>query len=169
MTLPKTTHTQIDSSKENHLIGCIITGESVHHAGKMIGISASSANRIWKKFLATGSTTNLPCSGHPPKVTDHARRRIVRTAVKDRRMPFQEIANSLKPKISDATVRNVLSDEGYHRRVARKVPYLGMNHKPDRMHWARKYKPFDDGDWQYFTLPHGFWRTPSSPPESTGI
>jgi hypothetical protein len=62
-------------------------------------------------------------------------------------MPFQEIANSLEPKISDATVRNVLSDEGYHQRVARKVPYLRMNHKRDQMHWARKYKPFDDGDW----------------------
>lgn len=119
----------------------------MHHAGQMIGISSSSADRIWKKFLATGSTTNLPRSGRPSKLTDQTRRRIVRTAVKDRRMPFQEIANSLDPPVSDATIRNVLADEGYHRRVARKVPYLRASHKCDRMRWARKYKPFDDDDW----------------------
>ena len=95
MTRTKTTRTQHDSPKKNRLIGIVLGGKSVHHAGKMVGIPASSADRIWKKYTATGSTSNQPRSGRPRSVTDKAKRLIVRTAVKDRRLPFQEIANSI--------------------------------------------------------------------------
>ena len=96
--------TQHDSPKKNRLIGIVLGGQSVHQTGKMVGIPASSADRIWKKYMATGSTRNLPRSGHPRSVTDNAECLIVRTAMKERRLPFQEIANSIDLKISDATV-----------------------------------------------------------------
>ena len=97
--------------------------------------------------MATGSTRNLPHSGSPRSVTDNAKHLIVRTAMKERRLPFQEIANSIDLKISGATVRNVLAGAGYHRRVARKVPYLRITHKRDHMRWAQKYKSYNTEDW----------------------
>lgn len=41
----------------------------------------------------------------------------------------------------------MLAEEGYHRRVARKVPYLTKAHKKNRMQWACQYKTFTDKDW----------------------
>ena len=114
MTQNKTTRTQHDSPKKNQLIGIVLGGQSAHQAGKMVGIPASSADCIWKKYMATGPTRNLPRSGHPRSVTDNAEHLIVRTAMKERRLPFQEIANLIDLKISDATVRNVLTGAGYH-------------------------------------------------------
>ena len=104
MTQNKTTRTQHDSPKKNWLIGIVLGGQSVHQAGKMVGIPASSADRIWKKYMATGSTRNLPCSGRPMSVTDNTECLIVRIAVKECQLPFQEIANLIDPKISDATI-----------------------------------------------------------------
>ena len=147
MTRNETTRTQHDSPKKNRLIGIVLGGQSVHQAGKMVGIPASSADRIWKKYMATGSTRNLPRSGRPRSVTDNTERLIVRTAVKERRLLFQEIANLIDPKISDATVRNVLAGAGYHQRVACKVPYLCITHKQDGMRSAQKYKSYNTEDW----------------------
>ena len=122
MTWNKTTWTQHDSPKKNQLIGIVIGGQSVYQASKMVGILALSADHIWKKYMVTGSTKNLPCSGHPRSVTDKAECLIVRTAVKECQLLFQEIANSIDLKISDATIWNVLASEGYHQRVVHKVP-----------------------------------------------
>ena len=104
MTRNKTTRTQHDSPKKNWLIGIVLGGQAVHQAGKMVGIPALSADHIWKKYMATGSTRNLPHSGHLRSVTDNAECPIVRTAVKEHQLVFQEIANLIDPKISDATV-----------------------------------------------------------------
>ena len=142
MTQNKTTRTQHDSPKKNQLIGIVLGGQSVHQDGKMVGIPALSADRIWNKYMATGSARNLPRSGCPRSVTDNAEHLIFRTTVKEHWLPFQEIANSIDPKISDATVWNVLAGAGYHQRVACKVPYLHITHKQDCMQWAQKYKSY---------------------------
>ena len=147
MTWNKTTRTQHDSPKKNQLIGIVLGGQSVHQAGKMVGIPPSSADCIWKKYMATGSTRNLPCSGCPRSVTDKAERLIVRTAMKECWLPFQEIANLIDLKISDATVWNVLAGEGYHWRVACKFPHLCITHKWDHMWWAQKYKSYNTENW----------------------
>ena len=97
--------------------------------------------------MATGSTRNLPHSGHPRSVTDNTKHLIVRTAMKEHQLPFQEIANSIDPKIRDVTVQNVLAGAGYHQRVACKVPYLCIIYKQDCMRWAQKYKSYNTEDW----------------------
>jgi len=62
--------------------------------------------------------------------------------------PFAEIRNQVELKVSDATVRNVLADEGYHWWVTYKVPYLKREHKKDWIHWACKFKGFSENDWE---------------------
>jgi hypothetical protein len=57
-----------------------------------------------------------------------------------RRKPFSEIANQTKPKISKGTIRNILAQRGYHRHVAKKVPYLTRAHRRERLAWAQVCK-----------------------------
>ena len=134
---------QHNSPKKNRLVGAILGGKNVAESARLMHMPYSTALDIWKKYKKTGSTHNLARSGHPRTVTDHTKRQIVRTATKERRKPFAEIGNQVEPKVSDATVRRVLAEEGYHRRVARKVPYLTKQHKSDRRRWARQYKAAD--------------------------
>ncbi|PPQ91969.1 hypothetical protein CVT25_004444 [Psilocybe cyanescens] len=63
-------------------------------------------------------------------------------------MPFAEIGNQLGLNVSDTTIRHVLSDAGYHRRVARKVPFLTKRHRLARMSWARLYKHYSRKNWE---------------------
>ncbi|KAJ3523873.1 hypothetical protein NMY22_g11245 [Coprinellus aureogranulatus] len=73
---------------------------------------------------------------------------LSRLPYQERRKPFTEIANELPEDISTSTVRNLLAEEGYHRCVARKVPFLKRYHKLQRLRWARKYKKFTRRDWR---------------------
>ena len=147
MTWNKTTRTQHNSPRRNWLIGIVLGEQSVHHAGKMVGISSSSADHIWKEHTATGSTRILPHSGHPRSVTDKAKCCSVRTAVKEPWFPFQEIANLIDPHIIDVTIQNVLAGQWYHWRVSHKVSYLCITHKWEHMQWAQKYKSYNTNNW----------------------
>lgn len=143
----KTPRTQYDTPTKNRLVGAIEAGKSVREAGRMFGVKKSTADRIWKRYKSSGNTENLPRSGRPTEVSERTKRLVLRTAITHRRKAFREIANEMLPKISESTVRNILAAEGYHRRAARKVPYLTKRHKIDRMRWAQLYKAFTNVDW----------------------
>lgn len=139
---------QYDTATKNRLVGAIVAGKSVREAGRMFGVSKSSADRIWRRYKMNGNTENLPRSGRPEKFSLRTKRLVTRIAVNHRRKPFHEIANEIAPKISESTIRNILAAKGYHRRVARKVPYLTKTHKMNRMRWARLYKSFTMLHWK---------------------
>lgn len=147
MVLPKTSRVQHDEAKKNQFIGAVLAGANIRKAGRDFGIKPGTAQGIWDKFRKNRSTENLPRSGRPKKTTDREDRLIVREALKKRRQPFCEIANAINADVSTSTVRNILAREGYHRRVAKKVPYLSMAHKKARMAWARKCRVYTARDW----------------------
>ena len=129
MTPSKTNRVQIDEATKNRFIGSVVAGLSICQAGKQYGIRKSTAQDMWKKWQKTGSTENLPCTGHPKKTTECIEHLIVRESLNNQWKPFCEIANATTPRISTITVRNVLARKGYHRRVAKKLPYLTRAHK----------------------------------------
>jgi transposase len=63
-------------------------------------------------------------------------------------MGYGELCNQATAEISTSTIRHVLADGGYHRRVARKVPYLTKMQKQARLAWARRNKDMEFKDWQ---------------------
>ncbi|KAF4620782.1 hypothetical protein D9613_000081 [Agrocybe pediades] len=148
MARKKTTHSEYDSATKNKLIGAIVMGATISEAGRRFGVSKTSAHRIWKRYESQGNTENLPRSGRPSKVNDRMRRCIVQTARKNRRMPLTEVAKNIPANISISTIRRVLAKEGYHRRCARKVPYLTNRHKSERLSWAKLYKGFTRENWK---------------------
>lgn len=147
MAAPKTSRRQHDSPKKNRLIGIITGGKTIAEAAKLSEIPYPTAKKIWQKYQQHGSTSNLPRSGRRTIVTDRMKRFIVREATKARRKPFAEIGNLMDPKVSEGTVRNVLADAGYHRRVAKKVPWLTSHHRSARRHWVKLYKKYGRDRW----------------------
>jgi transposase len=122
-------------------------GRNVAQAAWLTEIPYPTARNIWNKYRKTGSTSNYSRSGRPKKVNDHMKRRIIREATKARRTPFSEIGNQMVPKVSEGTVQNVLAEAGYHRRVAKKVPYLTKRHKAARRYWVKLYRRYDNDQW----------------------
>jgi transposase len=132
---------------KNQLVGAILATGNVAEAARTVNMKYSTARDIWKKYQKHGTTANRPRSGQPRKVTDHTVRQMVRIAMKSRRKPFREIGNEVVPNLAETTVRRLLADEGFHRRVARKVPYLTKAHKRHRLGWARLYRRYQEKQW----------------------
>ncbi|GLB43486.1 hypothetical protein LshimejAT787_1303870 [Lyophyllum shimeji] len=114
MSSKENSYTVYDTSKKNRLIGAIMAGKSVVKAAALVKMKPSAAYAIIKKYRATGSTSNRRRSGRPSKLSDTDKCAIVRAAVKERRKPFCELANTSGLDISSSTVRNVLAEAGYH-------------------------------------------------------
>ncbi|KIJ91109.1 hypothetical protein K443DRAFT_14676 [Laccaria amethystina LaAM-08-1] len=142
MTVNKTARVQHDTPTKNRFIGAMEATGKLHQSAAKYGIKPSTASGIWTKYKDTGTTKNRPCSGHPPKLTDCTQRLVVRNCVKDRRKPFQQIAQDTNLNISERIIRNAAADAGYHRRVARKVPFLTALQKRKRVVWAKEFKSF---------------------------
>ena len=148
--MPKnnTSQSQVDTPTKNRIIGYANATGNAAEAGRKENVDPRTAQRIYKKFQKTGSTTRKRGSGRPMKLNDRGRREIVRNARKNRRMGLQELRNEATATVSTSTIRRVLAAEGYHRRVARKVPYLTKAHKRARLAWAKRNKGMEDEDWQ---------------------
>ena len=141
-------HPQVDTPTKNRIVGYANATGNAAEAGRKENINPRTAQRICKLFKQTGSTARKRGSGRPTKLTDRDRRAIVRNARKNRRISFRELRNQATADISTTTIRRVLADKGYHRRVARKVPYLTKMQKRARLAWARQNKDMELQDWR---------------------
>ena len=123
-----------DSPKKNRFIGAVQGGNPVPIAAASFRIPRSTGYKLWNKYKTMGSTHALPRSGRPPVVTPHLKRRVAHEIRKDRKAHFQEIGQLVKPTISATTVQAIADENGIHRHIARKVPFLrpdvtGKGHK----------------------------------------
>lgn len=147
MVVPKTTRVEYDSPRKNQFIGYLRAGGKVKEAVKENQIDLSSAYKIRRHYYRTGTTHYEPWPGRLSKVSPRMVRLIHREAVTHRREIFRDIGNSVEPKLSAWTVGRYLAKQGYHRRVARRVPYLTKAHKRARMAWARRFLKYTALQW----------------------
>ena len=86
-------------------------------------VPRSTIKSIIKKWKEYGTTTNLLREGRPPKLTDQARRALIREATKRPKITLKELQSST-PEIGVSAHRTTLSRKlhraGLYRRVARK-------------------------------------------------
>ncbi|GLB38751.1 putative DDE superfamily endonuclease [Lyophyllum shimeji] len=147
MSSSERSYTRHDISKKYQLVGAVEVGKSIPSAAAHFGFPQRTAYNIINKYRDTGTVSDENRSGRPSVLSDTARRHLKRTARKNRRLPFTELGNAAGLSVSTSTVRNVLAAEGYHRRVAKKVPYLTPRQKKSRMYWARKYRGWTEREW----------------------
>ena len=77
MESPKTRRRQLPADTKNKFIGAVEAGESITQAAQHYNIKEDIAQSIVKKYKATGSTENLPRTGHPLKLTETDKHHIV--------------------------------------------------------------------------------------------
>lgn len=148
MPVPSPKRREVDTPTKNRLIGYYLATENAAAAARNENIPPRTAQFIVKRFKETGSVSNKPRTGRPNKLTDHDEREIIRTARKNRHMPLTEVTNQISAHTSVSTIRRILKRHGYHRRVARSVPYLTLNHKRLRLFWGKSYRLWKTVNWE---------------------
>jgi transposase len=139
---------QLDSPRKNRFIGAVQSHHNISRAARDHGIRQSTAQSLWQKFQDTGSTANRPRSGRPSILSAPEKAIVVDYAKENRRKPFRDIGNEITPHVSESTIRRILAEEGYHRRVARKVPYRSEAAKQKRLAWAEEcVRTMSINDW----------------------
>lgn len=132
----KTGRRQLESPAKNCFIGAVQAMNNVSQACRDQNVLPSTGYDLWHKFQETGSTSNRPHSGCPTKVDKPLKQEVIQKALENRRKPLQQLGNEVEPNICQQAVRAILSKEGYHSRVAKKVPYLSKVMKAKFLAWA---------------------------------
>lgn len=88
--------------------------------------------------------------GRPKKLTTPRRHQLIDFITSNsttRKMPYIEVANALDWDVSEDTIRQALSSEGFFRRVARIKPYLSPQAQAKHLQWAKEYEHWTKEDW----------------------
>ena len=111
-----------------------------------VNCSPSTAHKI-----AHGSTTPPKTKrGRQKLLSSEDRKHLVAIATQsaeNRRKPLWEIALLCNIKASDDTLRRAFASEGFHRRVARKKPFLDESAKASRLNWCTERVHWTVEDW----------------------
>ena len=140
---------QYDSPLKNRVIGAIKLGGKIREAARLFEVPESCARFWWSRFKKTGTTHNQPRSGRPRKVSTGGRKKLIEHAIKHRRLSLRALGKTLNPQISTNTTRRILADAGYHRRVARRKPYLKPLHRKFRREWAERHASWNANLWKH--------------------
>lgn len=106
------------------------------------GIPRSTAQRTVDRYKKHGTCHDLPRSGRPRIFDSRQERRILRELRNNRFTPYPAIAASLG-NLTAHQVRNVATSAGYHRRVARRKPFLSRSAIKARIRWVKDNRKRD--------------------------
>ncbi|XP_026826240.1 uncharacterized protein LOC113562122 [Ooceraea biroi] len=97
--------------------------KSLREIAQLIDRPRSTVQSIIDRFCIRKTAKNKPRTGRPQAFTETDKRFILRQVKLDPKTSASKIAGELKNRgvdVSANTVRNVLRENGYHGRVARK-------------------------------------------------
>ena len=94
-----------------------------------------------KKWKANGTTKTRPRLGHPSKLDDQARRRLIREATKRPMATLKEL-HAFMAKVGHyvhvTTISQALHKSGLYGRVARRKPSPKKAHLESRLRFVQK-------------------------------
>ena len=124
------------------------SGLSYKKISKTLNIPRSTIKYNIEKWKEYGTTTNLPREGRPPKLTDQARRALIREAKKRPKVALKELQSStaeIGVSVHRTTLSRTRHRAGLYRRVAIKKPLF--KEKLSKHVWCS---------------PKGIWETPQT-------
>lgn len=149
MRQPKTSRVELDSPTKKRIKNAIENGKPIGQISDLLDIPASTCRNFFNRTKKRGTVHNAQRSGRPSKVSDRTVRFVLRYMKQNRRASLREIGNAVDPQISASTVRRILAGKGYHRRRARKVPYLSKLQKDKRLAWAMDHEAWKLEEWRH--------------------
>ncbi|MEN2495658.1 MAG: hypothetical protein MHMPM18_005240 [Marteilia pararefringens] len=112
----------------------------LYHESDHLQVSIGCCHLTIQKYQEYGIFDDLPKKGRPKKITDRARRSIIRTITSNPFATSNEIKSSLPENVdvSTQTIRRELVNDGYRAYKAKKKPLLTSKHIQARLSYGKK-------------------------------
>jgi hypothetical protein len=147
-----------DSPLKNRFVGAVqhlyitkekVASKDIETVGIPYGLAPTTARRLWRKFVETGSTHTRRGLAPRRKLSFGNELELIAVALEDRFMTLAELGRQIEPPVSDRLVHTVLENNGLHRRHAHKVPRLTQRHRDARLEWALEHTAWEDFMWDW--------------------
>jgi predicted transcriptional regulator len=126
----------------------------IHRAGaqqqaiaKQLGVTQVAVSKLLRNHSITTFKYHGPRRVYKRSTTDRENRRIVRLALKLKRVSLQDLANATGLNLSKKTIARRLKEAGTQKRIARTKPYLTPEHMLAQLEWAKAHEAWTVADW----------------------
>jgi transposase len=117
---------------------------SYREISKILKVPKSTCYDTVRRDNLHHTCQSLPRSGRPHTINDRTRRTVLRNLRSHRFEPYSTIA-ALCPNVNTQQVKKIAHQAGYHRRIARRKPFLSPVTVKKRLAWAIENQ---SRDWQ---------------------
>ena len=126
------------------ILGMFQAGASQSNAAAKFGVTQSMVQRIWQRFLDTGSVEERPKNGCPRK-TSAVDDRYSATLSRSQKFEMprtlnQQLFNTTGITFCEQKIRTRLHDNGIHSQRPAMRPSLTRDHRTTRRHFAAQYE-----------------------------
>ncbi|GBP03423.1 Transposable element Tcb1 transposase [Eumeta japonica] len=143
---------QIPISVRNIVVSQRKEGKSYGEISKIVKISRATVQTILRNYRETNSTENKPRTGRPKKLSRHDVSSLLKEVKRDPKLSAPKLAEHLQNccnvTVTSRTVINVLHDNGFKSRVARKKPLISAKNRKLRLEFARAHLNKDVDFWK---------------------
>lgn len=134
---------EIQISVRNLVINLRKENKSYGEIAKIVKLSRSTVQTIIKNYNNTNSTENKPRSGRPKKLSRRDISCILKEVNRDPKISAPKLAQHIEQcsniNVHPRTVCNMLHNNGFKSRVARKKPLISAKNRKLRLEFAKKH------------------------------
>ena len=128
-----------------HLKKSGLTGKEV---SQQLSVSASTANRIYKKYLDTGEVKDLTRTGRPMEATEEEEKNFIKTVTSHPEMSVNQLIEESDSNFSRRTGSRILKDHGFSNKTAKTKWWISDENRQKRLAWAKEYEKFPVKFWK---------------------
>jgi transposase len=133
------------------ILALIQDGRSQSYVARRFQTTRSTVQRVYNRFLETGSYSRRPGSGRPRKSTNRDDRFIINSSLRNRHSTAVQLRNELQHtrdvNISERTIRRRLNEANLFCRRPATGPELTREHRVARLQFAREHLHWTENDW----------------------
>lgn len=133
---PKGT-TELSPRKRGKIIALRDEGLSYREISTRLHVAPSTCYKTVQRDKLYNTARSLPRSGRPPVLSPRDKRSILRTLKKHRLKSYRWVGQEAGG-FTESQVRKTAHAAGYHRRVARRKPFLSLTTIRKCLEWARR-------------------------------
>ena len=117
------------------------SGEGYKTISAVLKVTRGTVSSILRKWKEYGTTWTLPRAGRPNKLSNRARRTLVREVTKNLMTTLRELQSSLTEmgELARTTVSAALHKSRLYGRVARRKPMLRKRHRTACLEFAKRH------------------------------
>ncbi|KAI4880065.1 hypothetical protein NFI96_013370 [Prochilodus magdalenae] len=142
---------ELSEDTRNRIVDLHQAGKTESAIGKQLDVKKSTVGAIIRKWKTYKTTTNLPRSGAPRKISARGVKMITRTVRKNPRTTRGDLVNDLQDagtNVPNAPISNTLRRQGLRSCSARRVPLLKPVHIQARLKFAREHLDVPEEYWE---------------------